>query len=159
MDWNGGLERWNAYMYWEAGQYYFAQAHYLRGWFQVFAHAHSHDANRNTSCLKLGSSCVCVCCVSTEIGMALEGSSRNNPIYLSDSSPISVPASPVKLLTEEKKRDKCRYEWAYLGIKECCKLLSFYFRRLVLELESSCDSSDDSQFEDSQSCCVAKTLW
>ena len=96
--------------------------------------------------------------MSTTIEMALEDSRRNNPIYHSDNSPISVPASTVKLLTEEK-RDKCRYKRAYLRIKGCCKLLSFYFRRLVFELESSCDFFDDSYFKNSQSCSVTETLW
>ena len=50
-------------------------------------------------------------CVSVTIEMALEGSSKNFPICVSDSSPVSVPASPVKPLTEESKRDQCRYDY------------------------------------------------
>ena len=48
-------------------------------------------------------------CRSVTIKISMEGSSKKNPIYLSDSSPISVLTSPVKLLTEEGKRGECRY--------------------------------------------------
>ena len=67
---------------------------------------------------------VCVSCVSNSIKMALEGCSKNSPIYISDSSPVSVHDSPVKLLTEERKRGKCRYEWHYFNTcKKICKLI------------------------------------
>ena len=48
--------------------------------------------------------------LSVSINMLLEGSSKNNPIYFSDSSPISVPTSSFKLLAEEEKKDQYRYE-------------------------------------------------
>ena len=59
--------------------------------------------------------------------MALEGSSKNFPICLSDSSPISVPASPVKLLTEERKRDKCRYEARLLNFVYANDVACYHF--------------------------------
>ena len=46
--------------------------------------------------------------ISTTIQMAVQGSSRSNPIYLSDISPVSVPVSPVKPLREKEKKDQCR---------------------------------------------------
>ena len=42
-----------------------------------------------------------------EIVMEMQGSSRANPICMSDSPPGSTPVSPVKLLTKEKRPD-CR---------------------------------------------------
>ena len=44
---------------------------------------------------------------SGEIVTEMQGSSRANPICLSDSPPGSTPVSPVKLLTKEKRPD-CR---------------------------------------------------
>ena len=84
MDWNGGLS--------------------VRGGANLCACAFS------TAYLVSSPLCMVGKDLSVSIDMSLEGSSKSNPIYLSDSSPISVPTSPVKLLAEEEKRDQYRYE-------------------------------------------------
>ena len=63
------------------------------------------------TCYFLDRWAVAVCLV-VESRMEPEGLSRDNPIYLSDTSPISVDSSPVKLLSIEQRR-RCRYR-AYI---------------------------------------------
>ena len=102
VDWNGVLESFDSTLYRFLNMLHCAFALYCKyTWLPC-------------ACIILGLRLVrtvsrrSVARLSITIQMALEGSSKSNPIYLSDSSPASVPVSPVKLLREKGKKDQCR---------------------------------------------------
>ena len=105
-----GLEQWNGEL--RAGQYL-----HMRNTCKILLCVRRHTTLKPQHNVPRGWLTKTAECSSSAVEMTLECSSRNNPIYLLDSSPITVPASPVKLLMEEKKRDKYRYVGAFILVK------------------------------------------